>query len=64
MHVVAVTRSGRPTAPELTDAFVPPSGLDTVLPLARALVLCCPMDENTRCLIGARALAKRPALKI
>jgi len=39
---------------------VPVSGLDTVLPLARALVLCCPMDENTRCLIGARALALLP----
>lgn len=60
MHVVAVTRSGKPTAPELADAFVPVSGLDAVLPRARALVLCCPLDENTRGLIGARELALLP----
>jgi len=36
---------------------VPVTGLDAVLPRARALVLCCPLDEKTRGLIGARALA-------
>lgn len=60
MHVVAVTRSGKPTAPELADEFVAVSELDAVLPRARALVLCCPLDDSTRDLIGARELALLP----
>ncbi|WP_159917303.1 2-hydroxyacid dehydrogenase [Pantoea sp. 18069] len=60
MHVVAVTRSGKPTAPALADEFAAVSELDAVLAHARALVLCCPLDENTRGLIGARQLALLP----
>lgn len=60
MHVVAVTRSGKPTAPALADEFVAVSELHAVLPRARALVLCCPLDESTRGLMGARELALLP----
>ncbi len=60
MHVVAVTRSGKPTAPALADEFVAVSELHAVLPRAGALVLCCPLDESTRGLMGARELALLP----
>ncbi|MBS0340037.1 MAG: NAD(P)-binding domain-containing protein [Proteobacteria bacterium] len=62
MHVLAITRSGKPgTAAELADEFVAVSALDDVLSRAQALVLCCPLDDNTRGLIGARQLALLPA---
>lgn len=58
MHVVAVTRSGRPSA--LADDSVPVSSLDSVLPRADVLVLSCPLDDSTRGLIGARQLGLLP----
>lgn len=61
MHVIAVTRSGKPGAAELADEFVAVSALDDVLPRARFLVMCCPLDDSTRGLIGARQLALLPA---
>ncbi|KQP43998.1 2-hydroxyacid dehydrogenase [Pseudorhodoferax sp. Leaf274] len=61
MHVVAVTRSGKPAAPELADEAVAVSALDSVLPRADVLVLACPLDEGTRGLIGAQQLALLPA---
>ncbi|MBS0452588.1 MAG: hypothetical protein JSS14_14890 [Proteobacteria bacterium] len=61
MHVLAVTRSGQPVPGELADEFVAVSALDEVLPRAHVLVLCCPLDDNTRDLIGARQLALLPA---
>ncbi|MGC3986741.1 MAG: 2-hydroxyacid dehydrogenase [Pseudorhodoferax sp.] len=61
MHVVAVTRSGRPAAPELADEAVAVAALDGVLPRADVLVLACPLDEGTRGLVGAARLALLPA---
>lgn len=61
MHVVAVTRSGKPAAAELADEAVAVAALDSVLPRADVLVLCCPLDEGTRGLIGAAQLALLPA---
>lgn len=58
MHVVAVTRSGKPHA--LADESVPVAALDSVLPRADVLVLACPLDEGTRGLIGARQLGLLP----
>jgi phosphoglycerate dehydrogenase-like enzyme len=60
MHVIAVTRSGRPGPPELAHAQVAVSGLDEVLPRVHALVVCCPLDEGTRGLIGERQLGLLP----
>ncbi|WP_326539457.1 2-hydroxyacid dehydrogenase [Pseudorhodoferax sp.] len=61
MHVIAVTRSGKPGDPALAQAFVPVGTLDAVLPLADVLVLACPLDAATRGLIGASQLALLPA---
>ncbi|MDM0001137.1 2-hydroxyacid dehydrogenase [Variovorax sp. J22P240] len=61
MHVIAVTRSGKQGSAELADAYVPVSTLDDVLPRVHCLVLCCPLDDSTRGLIGARQLALLPA---
>ncbi|MBB3178716.1 2-hydroxyacid dehydrogenase [Variovorax sp. Sphag1AA] len=61
MHVIAVTRSGKPGSAELADEFVAVSALDEVLPRAQFLVICCPLDDSTRGLIGARQLALLPA---
>lgn len=61
MHVIAVTRSGRQGSTELAHEFVAVSALDDVLPRAQALVVCCPLDDSTRGLIGARQLALLPA---
>lgn len=56
MHVVAVTRSGRQGSAELADEFVAVASLDDVLPRVRVLVVCCPLDDDSRGLIGARQL--------
>ena len=61
MHVVAVTRSGRQGAADLAQEFVAVSSLDAVLPRAHVLVLCCPLDDSTRGLVGARQLGLLPA---
>jgi phosphoglycerate dehydrogenase-like enzyme len=64
MHVVAVTRSGRP-APGLSEPlahdFVAVSALDDVLARTQVLVVCCPLNDSTRGLVGARQLALLPA---
>jgi len=60
MHVVAVTRSGKPGDAELANEFVPVASLDAVLPRVQSLVLCCPLDDSTRGLIGARQLNLLP----
>lgn len=61
MHVIAVTRGGRPAPEGLAHEFVAVSALDDVLPRAQVLVVCCPLDSGTRGLIGARQLALLPA---
>jgi phosphoglycerate dehydrogenase-like enzyme len=61
MHVVAVTRHGLPDVSQLADEYTAVSTLDAVLPRANALVICCPLDERTRGLMGARQLALLPA---
>lgn len=60
MHVIAVTRSGRPAPTELAQENVTVASLDEVLARVQALVICCPLDESTRGLIGARQLALLP----
>lgn len=61
MRVLAVTRRGVPDATGLADAYTAASAIDTVLPRADVLAICCPLDEGTRGLIGARQLALLPA---
>jgi phosphoglycerate dehydrogenase-like enzyme len=60
MHVIAVTRSGKPGDASLANEFVPVASLDEVLPRVQSLVLCCPLDDSTRGLIGARQLGLLP----
>lgn len=60
MHVIAITRSGRPALTELAQETVAVSSLDEVLPRVQSLVICCPLDDSTRGLIGARQLALLP----
>lgn len=60
MHVIAVTRNGRPGPPELAHEHFAVSALDEVLPRVHALVVCCPLDEGTRGLIGERQLGLLP----
>ncbi|HWL79716.1 MAG TPA: 2-hydroxyacid dehydrogenase [Roseomonas sp.] len=55
MGVVAVTRTGAPEP--LADRAVPASRLLEVLPEVDVVLLCCPLTEQTRGLIGAAALA-------
>jgi len=57
IHVLAVTRSGRP-APELADRVAPASALDLFLHEADFVVLAAPETAETRCLINAARLAK------
>jgi phosphoglycerate dehydrogenase-like enzyme len=61
MRVIAVTRSGKPDASNLADESIAVISLDDVLPRAHVLVLCCPLDDSTRGLIGARQLDLLPA---
>ena len=55
MQVVAVTRTGAPEA--LADRTFAFSDLGTALPLADAVVVCCPLTELTRDCIGPSELA-------
>jgi phosphoglycerate dehydrogenase-like enzyme len=55
MHVTAVTRGTHPV--EGSDAQVPVTQLDALLSQVDALVLCCPLTEQTRGMIGAAQLA-------
>ena len=61
MHVMAVTRSGKPGPQDRAHECVAVSALDDVLPRVQVLVVCCPLDDSTRGLIGARQLALLPA---
>jgi phosphoglycerate dehydrogenase-like enzyme len=61
MHVIAVTRSGRQGDTQDADEYVAVAGLDALLARVRVLVVCCPLDDSTRGLIGARQLALLPA---
>jgi phosphoglycerate dehydrogenase-like enzyme len=59
VHVTAVTRGTQPV--EGADAQVPIAQLDALLPQVDVLVLCCPLNEQTRGMIGAQQLvAMRP----
>lgn len=55
MRILAVSRSGRPDP--LADRSLPVAELASVLPETDVLVLCCPLDDSTRGLIGAVELA-------
>lgn len=61
MQVIAITRSGKAAVPQLADETVAVARLDEVLPRVQSLVVCCPLDDGTRGLIGARQLALLPA---
>lgn len=60
MHVTAVTRRGVPDALGLADEYTAVADLNGVLPRAHALVICCPLDDATRGLIGAHQLRLLP----
>jgi len=64
MHVTAVTRGSRPA--EDADAHVNVAHLDALLPQVDVLVLCCPLTEQTRGMIGVAQLAamRRDALLV
>jgi phosphoglycerate dehydrogenase-like enzyme len=53
-HVIAVTRSGKPTRP--ADVTVPVSRLDRVLPKADFVVVTTPLTPETRGLLDRRRL--------
>lgn len=55
MRIVAVTRRGLPDAAAVRS--LPVARLREALPETDVLVLCCPLDEGTRGLIGAAELA-------
>lgn len=61
MRVIAVTRSGKPGPADLAHEYVSAYGLDEVLPRTHTLVICCPLDDGTRGVIGARQLSLLPA---
>ncbi|MGJ7505813.1 2-hydroxyacid dehydrogenase [Variovorax sp. GT1P44] len=61
IHVIAVTRSGKQGPEDVAHEYVAVSALDDALPRAQFLVICCPLDNSTRGLIGARQLALLPA---
>ncbi|MBS0452446.1 MAG: hypothetical protein JSS14_14145 [Proteobacteria bacterium] len=55
LHVTAVTRQARPDP--LADAVHPVSDLAALLRRVDVVVLCCPLDESTRGMVGATELA-------
>ncbi|NML47560.1 hypothetical protein HHL11_27675 [Ramlibacter sp. G-1-2-2] len=55
LHVTAVTRRALPE--EGADAVHPVSELASLLPQVDVLVLCCPLNEQTRGMLGERELA-------
>ena len=61
MHVIAVTRSGKQGPAEFAHESVTAAALDEVLPRVQSLVVCCPLDDSTRGLIGARQLSLLPS---
>jgi phosphoglycerate dehydrogenase-like enzyme len=60
MSVIAVTRSGQPRGDVAADRYVAVSQLADVMPSSDALLLCCPLDDTTRGLIGRRQLDMLP----
>jgi phosphoglycerate dehydrogenase-like enzyme len=61
---VSVTGIGRRYRPELPEGFsrvVAASDLDATLPATDLLVICCPLTEQTRGMIGEKQLALLPA---
>ncbi|MET0186343.1 MAG: 2-hydroxyacid dehydrogenase [Achromobacter sp.] len=60
MRIVAVTRGGNLGAEAGVDESVMVTQLHTVLPRTDVLVLCCPLTDETRGLIGREALALLP----
>lgn len=59
LHVIGVRRSPR-TSADTVDELVPPSQLKDVLPRADWLALACPLTDETRNVIDAKALARLP----
>jgi phosphoglycerate dehydrogenase-like enzyme len=59
LHVIGVRRSPARPSDEV-DEMQPPSALPTLLPRADWLALACPLTEETRGLIDAKALALLP----
>lgn len=55
LHVTAVTRRAEPV--DGADAVHPVADLAALLPQVDVLVLCCPLNEQTRGMIGERELA-------
>ncbi|WP_421994111.1 2-hydroxyacid dehydrogenase [Roseococcus sp.] len=55
LRITALTRRGQPDP--AADRSLPVTRLHEILPGTDVLVLCCPLDENTRGLIGAPELA-------
>ena len=64
LHVTAVTRRAEPV--DGADAVHPVADLAALLPDIDVLVLCCPLNEQTRGMVGARELAamKRTAMLV
>jgi phosphoglycerate dehydrogenase-like enzyme len=60
MRVIAVTRSGKLPDDGMVDRCVPVARLHDVLPESHVLLLCCPLDESTRGLIGQAELNLLP----
>lgn len=60
MTVIAVTRSGQPRGDVAADRYVAVPRLADVLPSTDVLLLCCPLDDTTRGLIGRRELDLLP----
>lgn len=60
MATIAVTRSGQPRGEVAADRYVAVSHLADVLPSTDVLLLCCPLDDTTRGLIGRRELDMLP----
>jgi phosphoglycerate dehydrogenase-like enzyme len=60
MHVVAVTRRGVAVDTALAQETVAVADLEDVLLRVHVLVVCCPLDDSTRGLLGARQLALLP----
>jgi len=61
MHVVALTRRGGLKEADGVHESHPVRTLFEVLPRTDVLVLCCPLDDATRGMIGREALAALPA---
>ena len=60
LNVIGIRRSPR-RADDPTGQICPPSALAEVLPRCQWLAIACPLTDETRRLIDARALARLPA---